>query len=130
MEKTDGIILLVCKTGHLREALLCLINTLPAISRVVCADSGLLALKALGALRPALVLIANGLPADEGPELVRQVKRALPHTACLVLAEGQEQIDQALAAGAEAALPSRAHSGALLALLENLLPPPNRPDPA
>lgn len=117
-------ILLVSKAGHLRDALHCLVNTLPVAKRVLIAESGLLALKTLGCIsKPGssiAVLVTGGLPEGEAIELVHQIKQRFPATLCMVLAEKYYQFDQALHAGADRVLPSRASSVEFLTALSDL----------
>jgi DNA-binding NarL/FixJ family response regulator len=115
------ILLLVGKPGHLRDALASLVQSNPSLGRVVCVDSGLLAVKATGELQPRLVIIANNLPETEVPELIRQIKHNRPETACLALAERAEQQRQALYAGADSILPAGIEAGRLLNAIKILL---------
>lgn len=114
-------ILLVSRPGHVREALLGLLNTLPELSTVEIAESGLLALGMAGELNPHLVMVAGGLPEAEGPELVRQFKQRWPDMPCLVLAENARQLELAFQAGANCALPVRTPSGQLLSEIRDLM---------
>lgn len=107
-------VLLVSRAGHMREALLGLLNTLSELSGIQMAESGLLALSMADELNPHLVLVAGGLPEAEGPELVRQFKQRWPDTPCLVLAENARQLALAFQAGANCALPARTPSVQLL----------------
>lgn len=120
----DRIILLVSKAGHLRDALFCLVNTLPGVKQVLFAESGLLALKTLGGIpKPGssiAVLVTGGLPDGEAIELVHQIKQRYPATLCMMLVERHYQFEQALHAGADRVLPSRVSSVEFLTALSEL----------
>ena len=76
--KQPNTFLLVGRPGHVRDALAGLLGSLPEIGCLVCAESGLLALKAAREEPPILVLITSSLPDPEVPELVRELKLQYP----------------------------------------------------
>ena len=115
------LVLLVGKPGHAREALAGLISTLPGPLGLVCADTGLLALKVVRENTPRMALIAGGLPCAEVLELVRQIKQQWPQMACLVLAEKSEQQRDALLAGADYVMPPGMPSSQLLPVIQQLV---------
>lgn len=117
----DAVMLLVCRPGHLRDALHSLVSVVPGLDRLVTADSGLLALKALREMRPSLVLVGSGLPEGEVVELIRQIKAAWPETACLVLTDSAQGRRQALAVGADRALPAGLPTGQLFSAIQHML---------
>lgn len=110
----DKRLLLVSRAGHVREALLSLLKTLPFVGAIDTADSGLLALRNGGEHPPRVVLVAGGLPEAEGPELIRQMRQRWPGTACMVLAENARQYELAQKAGANCVLLARAPSRQML----------------
>jgi DNA-binding NarL/FixJ family response regulator len=104
-----------------RDALAGLLSTLPGGSPVVCADSGLLALKAVRTCQPSVVLVTSSLPNDEIPELVYQIKQAWPGLPCLILSEKIEHQRQALLAGADRVIPGSQPSDYLLTIISQIL---------
>lgn len=115
------MMLLVGKPGHFRDALQSLVSVAPGLDRLVTADTGLLALKAMREVRPALVLVGSDLPEAEVGELLRQIKEEWPETGCLVLADGTQQSRQALAAGADLVLPVGLPAGQLFFAIQQVL---------
>jgi len=113
-------VLLVGRPGHLRDALLSLLSTLPELSAIHTAESGLLALGIAGQRSPDLLLIASGLPEAETPELVRQFKQNWPATPCLVLAENTRQVERARQAGATRVMHASAPSRQFLSEISTL----------
>ena len=113
----DKTVLLVSRPGHVREALLGLLKTLPFLKNITTAESGLLALRFTGEQQPHLVLVAGGLPEAEGPELVRQMKQRWPATPCLVMAENARQYELAKQAGASCVLRARTPLGQMLSTI-------------
>ncbi len=73
-------------------------------------------------LRPAIVLLECGLPADETLAAFRRIRAEAPETRCLLLVEDVRQLGEADAAGADAALVKGSLPGDLIAAVERLLP--------
>lgn len=121
MPNRPCVVLLIGKPGHGRDALAGLISALPGEKSLVCADTGLLALKSAREIKPCLALIAGGLPYLEVIELVRQFKLNWPVLPCLVLAERSEQQRDALLAGADYVMPQGMPSSQLLPVVQQML---------
>jgi DNA-binding NarL/FixJ family response regulator len=117
----DIVMLLVGKPGHLRDALQSLISVVPGVDKLVTADTGHLTLQVMREVRPALVLVENGLPDLEGSELVRQIKEEWPETGCLVLTDITQHSRQSLAAGADCVLPAGSSGGQLFSAIQHML---------
>jgi DNA-binding NarL/FixJ family response regulator len=115
------VILLVGKPGHLRDAVQSLVSVVPGLDRLVTADSGLLALKVVRELRPALVLVGSGLPDGEVVELLLQIKSGWPEMGCLLLTDGTQPHRQVLAAGADGVLPTGLSAGQLFSAIQHML---------
>lgn len=117
----NAVMLLVGKPGHLRDALQSLVSVAPGLDGLVTADTGLLALKVMREVRPALVLVGSDLPEAEVGELLRQIKEEWPETGCLVLTDGTHERRQSLAAGADCALPAGLSAGHLFSAIQHML---------
>jgi DNA-binding NarL/FixJ family response regulator len=63
-------------------------------------------------------------------ELLRQMKKEWPETACLVLTDGTQQSRQALAAGADRVLPVGSPAGQLFAAIQHMLEDSNPSNPS
>lgn len=120
LEQKTFTLLLVGKPGHMRDALAGLLESMTAIGTISCADSGLMALKAVRENRPTLVLV-SGLPDTETPELIRQIKQRWPQTLCLAQVEMPQQQRQALFAGADYVLPGSIAGPELRSTIHNIL---------
>jgi DNA-binding NarL/FixJ family response regulator len=114
-------ILLVASPGHLRDALLSLLSTLPDLAVIFTAISSAQAFSKACQSRPDLLLIAGGLLETELVELLRQCKQTWPNLPCLVIAENTRQVARAQQAGATLILPARTPSQAFLAELQRCL---------
>ena len=113
-------ILLVGRQGHLRDALMSLLSTLPDLALIYTAESGLLALRVADQNRPDL-LIAGSLPEAETNELLQQFKENWPDTPTLVLTENARQVERVQLAGATCVLPAHTPSRQLLIEIAGLI---------
>ncbi len=115
------MMLLVGKPGYLREALQTMIESMLGLETILTADAGLLALRTVRELEPALVVVGGGLPDAEVGELVRQIKAQRPATRCLVLTNGLHQPPAVLAAGADRVLPPGLPLGQVMSAVQEVM---------
>ena len=113
-------ILLVGRQGHLRDALMSLLSTLPDLALINTAETGPLALDVAGKGQPDL-LIAGSLPEAETNELLQQFKENWPDTPTLVLTENARQVERVQLAGATCVLPAHTPSRQLLIEIAGLI---------
>ncbi len=103
-----------------------LLKAIPGLRGLITADTGAVGLEIFRAIYPALVLIVNGLPDANVPELVRAIKQARPSTGCLVLTEKFQPQDWPSDAGADYVrpdyvLPSGTPFGEMSSVSQSLL---------
>ena len=74
------------------------------------------------ALEPDLVLMDIQMPRLDGIAATRRIRRRLPHTKILMMTAltGDEYVEQALQAGAEACVRKFSHAGDLLTAIEEI----------
>jgi DNA-binding NarL/FixJ family response regulator len=113
-------ILLVGRQGHLRDALMSLLCTLPDLALINTAENSQLAVGVAGSGRPDL-LIAGSLPEEETNDLLQQFKENWPETPTLVLTENVRQVKRVELAGATRVLPARTPSRQLLMEIAGLI---------
>lgn len=116
-----SVLLVVGKPGHVRDALAGLLGALPGVGQVVCADSGLLALKAARTQSISAALLTSSLPDEEITELLQQMKLNWPSLPCLLLSEKIEHQREALFAGADRVFPTNSPSNDLLEAIVEIL---------
>lgn len=127
LTQRDVVMLLVGKPGHLRDALQSLVGVAPGLDGLVTADTGLLALTVMRAVRPTLALVASDLPEAEVVELLRQIKEEWPDTGCLVLTDSAQGRRQSLAAGADCVLSAGLSAGQLFSAIQHMLEDTSEP---
>ena len=101
-----------------RRAMRAIVNATPGFEEVGAAGSAEEALEIAVAGRPALVLVAAGMPGIDGFETSRRLVRAVPETAvCLVYAAVEPTASSLDGSGAVASLQADALSRASLQAL-------------
>ena len=115
--------LIVTGPGSLQNGLLALMTAMPQIEVAREADSASSALEMVVEHRPDVALLDMDLADNEAWTVLRQVKAKWPAIRCIALAEGVRQQQEAVAAGADAALVKGFAPAQLIATIERLLPP-------
>jgi DNA-binding NarL/FixJ family response regulator len=98
-----------------------MLTIMPQIETVDQASDAWSALRAVGACRPALVLLDVSLANDEITNLVELIKAEGPQSRCLVLADDVQQQREAQSAGADVALVKGFPAAKLFETIEELL---------
>lgn len=114
------IALIVARPGPLRNSLQTLLTTLPDIEIVAETREPATLMRMGGTLQPDLVLIEVG---DDNSTAVaiKQIKREWYHTKCVVLVDTQQQLETAVAAGADLTLYKGCRATELINQIEALL---------
>ena len=96
---------IVSRPGIMQQSLRTLLCACPSIAVVASLGDGLSALNHVAAHKPGLLVVDCNLLDDEVAALLDGVKQLQPPTRCLVLTRSHRQEVNALAHGADAALP-------------------------
>ena len=115
-------VVVVSQPGVLREALVAVLASYASITITGRASGALTALNLVRQQPPHLLVIDSTLPEEEAIALVREVKRAWPGVACLVLSSTHRQRQQWLAAGADETLPRYGSTEEMEQALRRLAP--------
>jgi len=104
------------------EAISVLLRLNEGIEVVGTAADGQEAVDRAIALEPDLVLMDIQMPRLDGIAATRRIRRRLPHTKVLMMTAltGDEYVEQALQAGAEACVRKFSHAGDLLTAIEEI----------
>jgi DNA-binding NarL/FixJ family response regulator len=104
------------------EAISVLLRQQPGMEVVGVAGDGREAIEQAFALRPDVVLMDIQMPRLDGISATRWIRRRLPATKVLVMTAltGDEQVESALRAGAEACIKKFSSAGDLLTAIEQL----------
>ncbi|TMK77925.1 MAG: response regulator transcription factor [Actinobacteria bacterium] len=104
------------------EAISVLLKLNEGIEVVGTAADGQEAVDRAIALEPDLVLMDIQMPRLDGIAATRRIRRRLPHTKILMMTAltGDEYVEQALQAGAEACVRKFSHAGDLLTAIEEI----------
>ncbi len=104
------------------EAISVLLKLNEGIEVVGTAADGQEAVDRAIALEPDLVLMDIQMPRLDGIAATRRIRRRLPHTKVLMMTAltGDEYVEQALQAGAEACVRKFSHAGDLLTAIEEI----------
>jgi CheY-like chemotaxis protein len=126
--RTNGAVLILSKRGPLCDSLQSFLATASWIEGVYVADTVQSALQAVTLHRPALVLIAEDLPAGGISTVLQWIEAEGSCSRSLVLAEDGERRQRALTLGADAALLKGFPAAKLLRVIERLVTTPHNPD--
>jgi len=121
MVQQDTSVLIVAKSGPLREGLGALMSAIPQINRIDEVDDVSLALTRTRERRPAVVLLSAYSLGNEIWRTLKQIKAQWPKIRCVVLAENEQQQRDAQAAGADAVFLNGFPAARLVSTIENLL---------
>jgi DNA-binding NarL/FixJ family response regulator len=123
-DQTEGdiLILIVAKSGRIRESLQALLQIMPRLKVVGVTSHSFSALQMLAQYKPSLILLDVALPDDGAWLLLKEIQRTQPQTPCLFLVNSIEQQRMARVAGANAALIKGFEAMELIATIEELLP--------
>jgi DNA-binding NarL/FixJ family response regulator len=117
----DISVLIAARPGRMRDSLLAVLKSAPGISVVGQADCGASALSMIAACCPALALLDTDLPDGQAFAVLEQIKTLEPRCCCLVLADDRHQQQDAVSAGADAALLKGFPAAKLLGVIERLV---------
>jgi DNA-binding NarL/FixJ family response regulator len=122
MKENCASVLIVIKSGPLRDGLQALLTAMPQIDAVEwVSDLSSAPRMALGRA-PALVLLDSGPAGSEVWLAVRQARTKWPQARCVFLADSVQQQYEAEAAGADAVLLKGVLPAKLIATIVRLLP--------
>lgn len=117
----DISVLVAARPGRMRDSLLALLKSAPRISVVGQTDCGASALNMVAVYHPALALLDTDLPDGKVFAVLEQIKALEPRCCCLVLADDRHQQQDAVSAGADAALLKGFPAARLLDVIERLV---------
>jgi len=117
----SGAVLILAKQGPLRDSLRSLLVAAPWIEAVHLSEDVLSAARMITLYKPALVLVADDLPADGVSMVLRWIKIEGSCSRALVLAEDSQQRQEALTLGADAALLKGFPAAGLFKIIERLV---------
>ena len=121
MVTSTGSLLLVARSGRMREGLQALLRTIPEIEIVGQADYESQALALIAQQQPDLVLLDSSLTLQEMLPTLMQIKGGYPRTRCIVLVENAQQQGAAREAGADSALITGFSAEVLHAAIDQVL---------
>ncbi len=114
-------ILLVARSGPLRDALTRIISDISCVDHLYPISSPLLALKILATMKPRLVLFCINTPEEETVEALEQIKQIAPESHCLVMVESTPQGERARCAGADAVIVGNVSTRQLIESIQSAL---------
>lgn len=117
----SNAVLILAQQGPLRDSLRSLLAAAPWIEAVHLSEDVLSAARMITLYRPALVLVADDLPADGVSMVLRWIKSEGSCSRSLVLAEDSQQRQEALTLGADAALLKGFPAAGLFKVVERLV---------
>lgn len=113
--------LVVAKQGTLRESLRALVATAP-VAGIVETDDLDEAEELAREYRPALLLMKLDLSSGDPAAFIARVRRASPHTRCVVLTNGQKFVGAADSLGADVAVLEGFRADRLMAVINQFVP--------
>ncbi len=118
----DEWVLVAARPSRMRDSLDFLLKSVFGINNIVHADDSPAALRLVSEHRPALLLLDTNLPGEGFAIVLHQIKSdgSQSHH-CLVLADDDQRQQQALAAGADAALVKGFSTAELFEIIDRLL---------
>ena len=114
-------ILLVARSGPLRDALTRIISDISCVDHLYPISSPLLAMKTLAMVKPRLVLFCINTPEEETVEALEQIKQIAPESHCLVMVESTPQGERARCAGADAVIVGNVSTRQLIESIQSAL---------
>jgi DNA-binding NarL/FixJ family response regulator len=120
----NSAVLILARQGPLRDSLRSFLAAAPWIEAVHLSEDVLSAVRMITLHRPALVLVADDLPADGVSMVLRWIKSEGSCSRSLVLAEDSQQRQEALTLGADAALLKGFPAAGLFKIIERLVTRP------
>jgi DNA-binding NarL/FixJ family response regulator len=120
-KRINSAVLILAKQGPLRDSLRSLLAAAPWIEAVHLSEDVLSAARMITLYRPALVLVADDLPADGVSMVLRWIKVEGSCGRSLVLAEDSQRRQEALTLGADAALLKGFPAAGLFKIVETLV---------
>ncbi len=113
-------VLIISRPGSLRQALLDLLSTIPAVAQVTVVDSRNGVIRAISNLHPNVVFLDASQPESELPVTPRDLKTRFPEARCIVIIRSVSQQASARLAGADAVILEGTLPEELVRLIETL----------
>ena len=114
-------ILIVARPGRLRDALRALMATIPQLEIVDQVEDSAVALKMVTERQPTLILMDSSLPDNEVKAMLEQIKAERSQSYCIVLANSEQQEQDAISAGADEVLRKGFPTANLFAVIEKVM---------
>jgi DNA-binding NarL/FixJ family response regulator len=114
--------LIVARSDAMQQALTTVLSSIPEIEIVGAADDSPSALEMARVHHPVLIMVDDNFPEGEVLELIRQLKQDWPQTEIIVLADGTQQKQALLAAGADAVLLRGIPAEQIMDVINNIHP--------
>lgn len=121
--KHDISVVIAARPDRMRDSLEILLESNPWIKIVGLTDERISALELISQLHPALMILDTNIP-NNGTwlALLKQVKREIPQTQCLLLSDTTQKQQMARKAGADAVLMKGFPAEKLFATITKLFP--------